>query len=92
MLGAINGADTDDWRRTFDINVLGLMYATHAVLPIMLEQGAGHIVNVSSLRGGLLGQAAGFIVPVNEQSMPSQKLYGRKSHRIIFESRLWSLD
>ncbi len=51
LLGAINGADTEDWRRMIDINVMGLMYATHAVLPIMIEQGAGHIVNLSSVAG-----------------------------------------
>lgn len=35
LLGAIDGADTEDWRRMFNVNVLGLMYATHAVLPLM---------------------------------------------------------
>jgi NADP-dependent 3-hydroxy acid dehydrogenase YdfG len=33
------------------VNVLGLMYCTHAALPIMQEQGGGHVVNVSSVAG-----------------------------------------
>ena len=30
-----------------DVNCLGLLYCTHAALPLMREEGAGHIVNVS---------------------------------------------
>ncbi|TGD73316.1 SDR family NAD(P)-dependent oxidoreductase [Mangrovimicrobium sediminis] len=46
--GGIVGADAADWRDTFDINLLGPMYWSRAVLPGMLERGAGHIVTVSS--------------------------------------------
>src|SRR5205823_14536470 len=49
LLGPIDGADTEDWRRMVNVNLLGLMYATHAVLPIMKEQGKGHIVIISSV-------------------------------------------
>lgn len=51
LLGAIDGADTSDWRRTFDLNVLGLLYVTHATLPLLKAQGSGHIVNISSVAG-----------------------------------------
>jgi NADP-dependent 3-hydroxy acid dehydrogenase YdfG len=51
LLGSVEGADTQDWRRMIDVNVLGLLYCTHAALPIMREQGGGHIVNVSSVAG-----------------------------------------
>jgi clavulanate-9-aldehyde reducatase len=51
LLGAIEGADTDQWRQMVDVNCLGLLYCTHAALPIMREEGAGHIVNVSSVAG-----------------------------------------
>lgn len=47
LLGPIAGADTEDWRRMISTNVLGLLYATHAVLPMMQAQGSGHIVNIS---------------------------------------------
>jgi NADP-dependent 3-hydroxy acid dehydrogenase YdfG len=51
LLGPVIGADTDEWRRMVEVNMLGLLYCTHAVLPIMGEQGSGHIVNVSSVAG-----------------------------------------
>ena len=47
----IAGADPADWRRMVDVNLLGVLYATRAVLPGMLERGDGHIVNVSSTSG-----------------------------------------
>jgi NADP-dependent 3-hydroxy acid dehydrogenase YdfG len=50
-VGPIDGANTEDWRRMVNTNLLGLMYATHAVLPLMKAQGSGHIVNVSSEAG-----------------------------------------
>ena len=51
LLGPIDGADTEDWRRMINLNLLGLMYATHAVLPLMKAQGEGHIINISSVAG-----------------------------------------
>ena len=51
LLGPVIGADTGEWRRMIEVNLLGLLYCTHAVLPIMGEQGSGHIVNISSVAG-----------------------------------------
>ncbi|MEA2493167.1 MAG: hypothetical protein QOJ29_1078 [Thermoleophilaceae bacterium] len=51
LLGPILGAEVEHWQRMVNVNVLGLMYCTHAALPIMQEQGSGHIVNVSSVAG-----------------------------------------
>ncbi len=51
LLGPVAGADTEHWRRMIEVNLLGLLYCTHAALPIMGEQGSGHIVNVSSVAG-----------------------------------------
>jgi NADP-dependent 3-hydroxy acid dehydrogenase YdfG len=60
LLGPVEGADTDQWRQMVGVNCLGLLYCTHAALPIMREEGAGHIVNVSSVAGrtASLGSAA----------------------------------
>ena len=51
LLGPILGADLEHWQRMVGVNVLGLMYCTHAALPIMQQRGHGHIVNVSSVAG-----------------------------------------
>lgn len=51
LLGPVQGTDTEEWRRMVDVNVMGLLYCTHAALPLMAEGGGGHIVNVSSTAG-----------------------------------------
>jgi NADP-dependent 3-hydroxy acid dehydrogenase YdfG len=51
LLGLVQGADTEEWRRMIDVNLLGLLYGTHAALPVMRDGGGGHIVNVSSVAG-----------------------------------------
>jgi NADP-dependent 3-hydroxy acid dehydrogenase YdfG len=51
LLGPVEGANTDDWRTMVNVNVLGLLYCTHAALPLMRQAGSGHIVNISSVAG-----------------------------------------
>jgi clavulanate-9-aldehyde reductase len=50
LLGSVEGADTEDWRRMMDTNVLGLMYLTHAALPHLLQR-RGVLVQMSSTAG-----------------------------------------
>ena len=49
-----------DWRRIVEVNLLGTMQITQAVLPIMIRQGGGRIINLGSLAGkeGLAGITA----------------------------------
>jgi len=51
LLGPVAGADTEEWRQMIEVNLLGLLYCTHAALPVMGGDGGGHIVNVSSVAG-----------------------------------------
>lgn len=41
----------DDWRRTFEVNVLGTVAMMQAFLPGMIERGWGRIVNFASMAG-----------------------------------------
>ncbi|HKG35183.1 MAG TPA: SDR family NAD(P)-dependent oxidoreductase [Solirubrobacterales bacterium] len=51
LLGPVQGADTGEWRRMIEVNLLGLLYCTHAAIPLMQDGGGGHVVNVSSVAG-----------------------------------------
>lgn len=44
-------ANLDDWEQMVDTNIKGLMYATRAVLPAMVERRRGHVVNIGSIAG-----------------------------------------
>jgi 3-oxoacyl-[acyl-carrier protein] reductase len=50
---------TQDWWRVFEVNVLGVFLCCRAVLPGMIERGAGRIVNVSSGASYLPGAGGG---------------------------------
>lgn len=39
------------WKQKIEINILGTMYCTHAVMPGMMERRYGRIINVSSVAG-----------------------------------------
>jgi NADP-dependent 3-hydroxy acid dehydrogenase YdfG len=41
----------DDWERTIDVNLRGVLWGIAAALPYMQEQKAGHFINVSSVAG-----------------------------------------
>ena len=51
LLGPVARADTGEWRRMIDVNLLGLLYCTHAALPLMEAGGGGDIVHISSVAG-----------------------------------------
>lgn len=60
-LSPIDSADSDDWRRMLELNVLGLMVSSQAALPLMRKGGGGHIVNISSTAGRIANpNAAGY--------------------------------
>ncbi|MBN1432629.1 MAG: SDR family oxidoreductase [Methanomicrobiaceae archaeon] len=60
-------ATIDDWRNIIDTNIWSVIYGVSAAVPIMLEQGSGHIVNTSSIAG---------IVPPPFQALYSLTKYG----------------
>ena len=42
-------ADIDEWDTMLDTNVKGLLYVSKAVLPLMISQNKGHIINLGSV-------------------------------------------
>ena len=42
---------TDEWKKYLDVNIMGVVYFTKAVLPKMIENHYGRIVNVASVAG-----------------------------------------
>ena len=51
QLSKVEKGLSDEWRTMFEVNVLGLLYATDAAVQVMKEQGSGHVVNISSVAG-----------------------------------------
>jgi NADP-dependent 3-hydroxy acid dehydrogenase YdfG len=50
-LAPVAQASADDWQRMYDVNVLGTMRVTRALLPRLIDSGDGVIVNVTSTAG-----------------------------------------
>ncbi len=56
---ALNGEFKDmtleHWKKMMDVNFWGVVYGCKSVYPIMIKQGEGHIINVSSFAGLMPG-------------------------------------
>jgi len=50
-LNTIQDGDIDDWERMIDTNVKGLLYISRAVLPLLVKQNGGHVINIGSIAG-----------------------------------------
>ena len=48
-LSPIQSGSTDDWDQMIDTNIKGLLYISRKVSPIMIENGRGHIINITSI-------------------------------------------
>lgn len=58
----------DEWEQMIDVNLKGVLYAIHAVYPAMVEQTAGHIINISSVAA--------------RQTYPSAAVYAATKHAV----------
>jgi 3-hydroxy acid dehydrogenase / malonic semialdehyde reductase len=74
-LSSIDEGDTEDWDLMIDTNIKGLLYVTRQILPLMKQQGGGHIFNIGSTAGktayknGNVYCATKFAVDALNQSM-----------------------
>ncbi|WP_257008297.1 SDR family NAD(P)-dependent oxidoreductase [Bacillus sp. FJAT-45350] len=62
-------ADLEDMKEMFDVNVLGLMACTKAVLPEMVKENRGHIINIASQAGKI--------------STPKSSVYAATKHAVL---------
>jgi NAD(P)-dependent dehydrogenase (short-subunit alcohol dehydrogenase family) len=52
-LASVEDVTLEDFRRQIDTNLFGVVNVTKAALPILRQQGAGHIIQISSIGGRL---------------------------------------
>lgn len=50
-LDPIQTGDIEDWNKMIDTNVKGLLYVSRAIMPLMIDRGKGHIINIGSTAG-----------------------------------------
>jgi len=50
-VGAVEDIPLGAWQRVIDVNLLGIVRSNLVFLPLLLEQGSGHIVNTASTAG-----------------------------------------
>jgi NADP-dependent 3-hydroxy acid dehydrogenase YdfG len=51
-------ASVDEWRAMIEVNLLGVMKITHAMLPFLARSQSGHVVNIASLAGRIANPGA----------------------------------
>ena len=55
----VESADPEQWRAMYDVNVLGLLHVTQALLPALRASGDGVIVNLGSTAGRIAYEGGG---------------------------------
>jgi NAD(P)-dependent dehydrogenase (short-subunit alcohol dehydrogenase family) len=76
--GPVHETSADDWSRTISINLSGVFHSLKHELPVMIEQGSGAIVNMSS--------GAGFI------GTPGLAAYCASKHAILGLTKTAALE
>lgn len=57
--GPVLDADDGLWQKIIEVNIMGTMWLTQAVVPVMRSQGGGKIINISSVNGLRPGRMQG---------------------------------
>ncbi len=68
--GTILDCEEKDWDFSFDVNIKSMYFMCRAILPLMLKQNGGSIINVSSIASSLKG-------------LPNRFVYGASKAAII---------
>jgi len=56
---SVEEADVEDWARMFDLNVLGVVRVTQALLPALRADGGGLVINLGSTAGRIAYEGGG---------------------------------
>ncbi|NRQ48452.1 SDR family oxidoreductase [Aeromicrobium stalagmiti] len=56
---AVADADPADWRRMYEVNVIGTLLVTRALLPALVASGAGTLINLGSTAGHVTYEGGG---------------------------------
>ena len=68
--GTILDCEEEDWDFSFDVNIKSMYFMCRAILPLMVKQNGGSIINVSSIASSLKG-------------LPNRFVYGASKAAII---------
>lgn len=68
-LSPLEKLKVDEWDRTIDVNIKGVLYGIAAVLPRMKAQGSGHIVNIASIAGLKVFTPIGTVYSATKQAV-----------------------
>ncbi len=74
----IQEGNINDWERMIDTNVKGLLYISKKVIPLIIEQGSGHIVNIGSIAG--------------REVYPNGNVYNATKHAVDALSKTMRID
>lgn len=66
--GPMQEGNLDNWDKTIDINIKGLLYVTRTFLPSMIERDSGHIINIGSI--------------VSQDTCPGANIYAATKHAV----------
>ena len=77
-LATVFEGDVTDWEEMIDTNVKGLLWVTRAVIRIMVDRGAGHVVNIGSIAG--------------HETYPGGNVYCATKHAVTALGRSLNID
>ena len=69
--GGILDADEEDWDRVMNVNLRSIFHTSRAVIPQMLKQGRGSILNISSVASVTRGDPKLFIYSISKSAVNS---------------------
>ena len=85
VMGAVEDISIDEFKSQFETNLFGVIRVTKEVLPIMRNQRAGNIINISSV-GGRIG------IPLNSAYISSKFALEGLSESMRYELEQFGID